>query len=189
MSRVILRLDGPGATEEQLQAGLRAAATYFLRENIQPSNLAAARFSREGATMTDTAEQAAMAYVWQRAQAIALETCLGSGVPIPNGSYLELVDPSTYSWEEHYSDRIGAEEDFAASEEHFGGGPPRDPDRVFVGRARDGEIAHFRWRTHPHLDRKKDRPYWARMEDDEIFKFVEWAPTKFSHHQIAELYD
>jgi len=78
-------------------------------------------------------------------------------------------------------------EDFALAT-RYGGEPPRDEHVTYVGRTADGEVAHFRWRVHPDLDDEQDDPYWARLDTDEIFEAVEWAPSSMDGGQIAKLY-
>lgn len=95
-STVILKLDVPGATKDQLQAGLRAAAAHFVKLDVHPMDAAAARFAAEGAMMSPdvecTDEQWAIVSVWDQAERIAFEACLGKDAAVPDGAYLELVD-------------------------------------------------------------------------------------------------
>lgn len=79
-----LILEIPGATSEELQRGLRAAAEFFESEGIHPVAAAAARFKVEGQRDDLSDQEIAAHHAWEQAQDIALEACCQGWSKVPD---------------------------------------------------------------------------------------------------------
>lgn len=70
-------------------------------------------------------------------------------------------------------------------------GAPEDAPKTgkwFVGQDASGRLAHVRWRKDADLE-DGGNPHWARLDTDEPFKLIAWAPSQWEYDDIVKAYD